>query len=95
MKTNVNKAKLLNLVQGSKPFSSWDSIGAEECNSCKSGENVEIAPTLAIRGVGTAENDHCEVRSLSAYRSARFRSPRAWASTSATKIRIIQIRHQK
>ena len=33
---------------------------------------LKNAPTLAIRGVDTEENEHCEVCPLSVYRSPRF-----------------------
>ena len=34
---------------------------------------VKNEPTLAIRGVDTEENEHCEVCPLSVYRSPRYR----------------------
>ena len=47
----------------------WIRSGAKEWKSCRSRKMLKNAPTLAIGGVDTEENEHCKVCPLSVYRS--------------------------
>ena len=49
----------------------WIRSGAKEWKSCRYRKMLKNAPTLAIGGVHTEENEHCKVCPLSVYRSPR------------------------
>ena len=52
-------------------FFHFDSKGAKEWQSCRSRKTVKNAPTLAIGGLDTDENEPSKVCPLSVYRSPR------------------------